>query len=151
MSRHNVHQTEEIHDRFSYPGNCVRHPYDASSFVKILFRLRGSIMPRIVRHLGASTLIAVVITVIWYLNMFDVRNASYRLIGTSDSAHRLLAVPLAFLLTFRSTVGIERYWEGRNVCNVYFGASINICRKAMSYVRGRDKIGKVPYCSLLVH
>lgn len=85
----------------------VRHNL---SWFRLLFVLRGSVLPRILPQLGLVTAISILVASVepWWSSHF--RGSSL-----SIPCFALLGVSLAIFLGFRNTVSYDRFWEARKL------------------------------------
>jgi len=58
--------------------------------------------------------------------------------NVSLEVHKLLAIPIAFLIVFRSNVAHNRFWEGRTHLATLYGTERTIARKANTLIPGDD-------------
>src|SRR5262245_33943365 len=100
--------------------------YESKSFFRILFQLRGSVIPVLVRRILACAAVGGVAA---YL--FDTRGAKIPSI-----AHTLLGVALGLLLVFRTNASYDRYWEGRKLLGGFVNRARDLVRQAASFVDG---------------
>ena len=101
MAKHSHKDEPEI------AGDCIRFPYPQGSFIGVTGRLRGSIIKAVLPHVILTTLLSTIITILYHFNAFDWGDGKHIL---PRRAHIALLIPLAFLLIFRSSIGVSRYW-----------------------------------------
>src|SRR5690606_8498113 len=97
--------------------------YEPRGWIRILLRLRGSVVPRIAGRMVAVTLVAVAVT---YLHL-DRAVA----LAIPVTVHTIVGVALGLLLVFRTNASYDRFWEGRK----QLGAMVNTCRDLARQVR----------------
>lgn len=78
------------------------------SGLKMFLLLRGSILPRILPSLIATTLIAIVVT-LSHGDLFALK------ITLTTIPFTLIGLPIAIFLGFRNTAAYDRFWEGRKL------------------------------------
>lgn len=105
--------------------------YDSSQWVRMLFKLEGSVLnwntvPQILIT-GAMAFVAM------YAQELHVSayGAKYHV---PDIGHKLVGVSLGFLLVFRSNLSYGRYWEGRGHLGFVIKVLRDICRQASVYI-----------------
>ena len=90
---------------------------DRPSGFKLFLLLRGSILPRILPSLVATTVIAIVVTVS-HGDLFALK------ITLTTIPFTLIGLPIAIFLGFRNTAAYDRFWEGRKL----WGELVHRCR-----------------------
>lgn len=90
---------------------------DRPSGFKLFLLLRGSILPRILPSLIATTLIAIVVTMS-HGDLFALK------ITLTTIPFSLIGLPIAIFLGFRNTAAYDRFWEGRKL----WGELVHRCR-----------------------
>ena len=95
--------------------------YEPGRWIKILFRVNGSVLPRIVWRVISAFLVACALTYIERAIGFDLPN-SVRL-------HMVVGVALGLLLVFRTNASYERFWEGRIQVGDMVSQSRDLARK----------------------
>lgn len=100
--------------------------YEPKSFYRILFQVRGSVLPVLVPRV---LLCAALGGVAAYL--FEARG-----LKIPSIAHTLLGVALGLLLVFRTNASYDRYWEGRKLLGGFVNRGRDLARQAASYVEG---------------
>jgi ion channel-forming bestrophin family protein len=89
--------------------------YDTRDWVRLLFRLHGTVLPRI----AVRVLLAAAVGLATLLLREKVIDLSI-----PPSVHTLVGVALGLLLVFRTNASYDRFWEGRRM----IGAIINDAR-----------------------
>jgi putative membrane protein len=87
------------------------------NYVQLLFRIRGSVLPRIYRRVLLTTIIATGLTLLEYFKpefRFSLTPVPFTLIGLA----------LSIFLGFRNNTSYDRYWEGRRL----WGSLVNTSR-----------------------
>ncbi len=100
--------------------------YDRVSWLSMVFRVHGSVMPRIIRRVVATALLSVVFT---YLQ----RNHTVHL-SLTVTPFLITALPLGIILGFRNTSSYDRFWEGRKLWGVLVNASRSLLRQMETFV-----------------
>lgn len=86
-------------------------------YLRLLFRVRGSVLPRIIRRVVVTTLIALALTLL----VTRYPQAHFSLTTTPFS---LIGLALSIFLGFRNNTSYDRYWEGRKL----WGQLVNVSR-----------------------
>lgn len=77
--------------------------YTPESWFKMLFKLQGSVLPRLFVRIIIGLVISVFVIYI---------HTSYYPIHVPTTIHKLIAVALGLLLVFRTNASYDRYWAG---------------------------------------
>jgi putative membrane protein len=101
--------------------------YDARRW-SIVFRLRGSVLPRVALRV---VLCAAVGVVIWLLK----KKMGIDL-AIPPAAHAIVAVALGLLLVFRTNASYDRFWEGRKLIGGIVNRTRNLVRQATVHLEG---------------
>jgi putative membrane protein len=107
------------------PEPVVIH-YETKSWVSILLRLRGTVLPRVVLRTFLVVAVAFVVT---YVHQEGIRH-----LATPDVVHTTVGVALGLLLVFRTNASYDRYWEGRKLLGALVNASRDLARQTASYL-----------------
>jgi ion channel-forming bestrophin family protein len=102
--------------------------YESKSFFRILFQLRGSVLPTLVPRILACAIMGGLAA---YL--FDTRG-----LKIPSILHTLVGVALGLLLVFRTNASYDRYWEGRKLLGGFVNRARDLVRQTASYVEGDD-------------
>lgn len=94
---------------------------------KLFLLLRGSILPRILPSLLATTLIAIVVT-ISHGDLFKLK------ITLTTIPFSLIGLPIAIFLGFRNTAAYDRFWEGRKLWGELVLRSRNFSRQCQTLI-----------------
>ena len=83
--------------------------YDARAWLRLSFKLRGSVLPRLLPRVLVVALIG---------------GGAYGLLLTTGFyvpalVHTLLGIALGLLLVFRTNTSYDRFWEGRRLLGQY--------------------------------
>jgi putative membrane protein len=103
---------------------------DRPGGLRLFFVLRGSILPRIWKHLAITTLLAVLVT--WAdarFSRFDYDKPHLTTIPFS-----LIGLALAIFLGFRNNAAYDRYWEGRKQWGELVLRSRNLARHCITLI-----------------
>jgi putative membrane protein len=106
--------------------------YDSKGFSRIVFQLRGSVIPSIASRIVMCTAIGG--GAAW---LYDARGTKIPSI-----AHTLLGVALGLLLVFRTNASYDRYWEGRKLLGGFVNRARDLVRQATSFIEGDDALGR---------
>ena len=104
---------------------------DRPSGFKMFLLLRGSILPRILPSLLATTLIATVVT-LTHGDLFELK------ITLTTIPFSLIGLPLAIFLGFRNSAAYDRYWEGRKLWGELVLRCRSLSRQCQSFVHAGD-------------
>ena len=118
---------------------AVRNKYQPRSFVGVVFHCKGSVLRKTWHYILVSGLLGLLC---YFYYEFDwVKDYEGNAILPA-TAHRLMTVPVTFLLVFRSQISYSRYWEGRGVVSMFVRHSRELIRQITSYMQGADTEGK---------
>lgn len=110
--------------------------YDGRNWLSILFRARGSVIPRLVPRIAVATLLGVVAVLLLEKRGFKLPSI----------AHALVGVALGLLLVFRTNASYDRYWEGRKLLGFMVNRTRDLARQIGMYVEdpaARAALGKL--------
>lgn len=96
-------------------------------YVQLLFRVRGSVLPRIWRRVVITTVIAFVLTVV---------EESYPQLRLSltPTPFTLIGLALSIFLGFRNNTSYDRFWEGRRLWGSLVNTSRTLGRQLQLYL-----------------
>nr|WP_319563474.1 bestrophin family ion channel [uncultured Rhodoferax sp.] len=106
---------------------------DRPSGLKMFLLLRGSILPRILPSLVATTLIAILVTVS-HGDLFALK------ITLTTIPFSLIGLPIAIFLGFRNTAAYDRFWEGRKLWGEVLLRSRSLSRQCRSLIAGEKPV-----------
>jgi putative membrane protein len=98
--------------------------YEGRAWLSIIFRTRGSVIPR----LWSRILLAGGLGVVAQLLLQE------RGVKIPTLAHTLVGVALGLLLVFRTNASYDRYWEGRRLLGAIVNRSRDLARQLVAYV-----------------
>lgn len=107
--------------------------YDGRSWLPILFRIRGSVIPRLLPRcliaaaIGAGAVIAL----------------EERGFKIPTLAHTLVGVALGLLLVFRTNASYDRYWEGRRLIGFMVNRSRDLARQVAAYIENAEARARI--------
>ena len=104
---------------------------DRPSGLKMFLLLRGSILPRILPSLLATTLIAIVVT-FTHGDLFSVK------ITLTTIPFSLIGLPIAIFLGFRNTAAYDRFWEGRKLWGELLLRTRNLSRQCQNFIAATE-------------
>lgn len=104
---------------------------DRPSGLKLFLLLRGSVLPRILPSLIATTLIAIVVT-ISHGDLFALK------ITLTTIPFTLIGLPIAIFLGFRNTAAYDRFWEGRKLWGEVLLRSRSLSRQCQSLIAAAE-------------
>jgi ion channel-forming bestrophin family protein len=96
-------------------------------YLQLLFRVRGSVLPRIWRRVVITTAIAFVLTV------FEETYPELRLTLT-PVPFTLIGLALSIFLGFRNNTSYDRFWEGRRLWGALVNTSRTLARQLQLYL-----------------
>ena len=102
---------------------------DRPSGFKMFLLLRGSILPRILPSLIATTLIATLVT-LTHGDLFALK------ITLTTIPFSLIGLPLAIFLGFRNNAAYDRFWEGRKLWGELIHKSRSWSRQCQGLISG---------------
>lgn len=102
--------------------------YDNRSWTSVLFRLKGSVLPRLFPRIAAIALVGVGAAVLFGATGFKV----------SPLAHTLIGAALGLLLVFRTNASYDRFWEGRKLLGMIVNRSRDLMRQVATYIDDAD-------------
>jgi ion channel-forming bestrophin family protein len=98
--------------------------YEGRSWIPILFRMRGSVIPRLLPRVAVTTALGVIAVLL-------VEKQQLKL---PSVAHALVGVALGLLLVFRTNASYDRYWEGRKQLGFMVNRTRDLARQIAAYV-----------------
>ena len=102
---------------------------------KILFTLRGSVIPHIYPQVLLITLLSVLISALQHSTPSSF--SSY-----SAAPFTLLGIALSLFLGFRNNASYQRWWEARGLWGQLVFDSRNLTRQVLSFIDEEDKTGR---------
>jgi len=105
---------------------------------KMLFVLRGSVLPRIAPQLVTITLFAAVIT------LFHGRIGEWK-VSLNFVPFSLIGLTLAIFLGFRNSTSYARFWEGRTLWGSVLNESRSLTRQALTLVADQHDARRLAY------
>ena len=110
---------------------------DRPTAFQLMFTLRGSILPRIWKHLLVTTALALLVTV-------NEGQVDHHKIHFTYIPFTLIGLPLAIFLGFRNNAAYDRYWEGRKQWGELILRSRNLARQCLSLLAPADALANAP-------
>ena len=103
--------------------------------LKILFTLRGSVIPHIYPQVLLITLLSVVISALqhWIPSSFSTYGAA---------PFTLLGIALSLFLGFRNNASYQRWWEARGLWGQLVFDSRSLTRQVLSFIDSETEIGR---------
>jgi ion channel-forming bestrophin family protein len=98
--------------------------YDGRAWLPILFRMRGSVIPRLVPRIALCAGLGVAAVLLLERRGFKIPTV----------AHALVGVALGLLLVFRTNASYDRYWEGRRLLGALVNRTRDFARQVGSYI-----------------
>lgn len=97
------------------------------NWLRMLFVLRGSVLPRIVPQIALATGFAILVTVL-HGRVFEWK------VPLNFVPFSLIGLTLAIFLGFRNSTSYARYWEGRTLWGQLLNESRSLTRQALTLV-----------------
>jgi putative membrane protein len=107
--------------------------YDIRSWPNILFRARGSVIPRTLPNVGIAVAISVVAVLLYEHRGFKIPAV----------AHTLVGVALGLLLVFRTNTSYDRYWEGRKLLGSMVNRTRDLARQVANYITTEQRRAEI--------
>lgn len=104
--------------------------YDPKNWLKVIFRVRGSVLPRLLPRIVAAAGIGLLASVLLKEHGFKIPAVTHTLMGAA----------LGLLLVFRTNASFDRWWEGRKLLGSMVNRSRDLVRQAKTLVA--DPSGK---------
>lgn len=111
--------------------------YDGRAWLPILFRMRGSVIPRLMPRVAVAGGLGVVAVLLLEQKGFKIPSV----------AHALVGVALGLLLVFRTNASYDRYWEGRRLLGFMVNRTRDLARQVGTYVV--DSGARAALCRLI--
>ncbi|MFO0618141.1 MAG: bestrophin family ion channel [Polyangiaceae bacterium] len=102
--------------------------YDNRSWTSVLFRLKGSVLPRLFPRIAAIAGLGAGAAVLYGATGFHL----------SPLAHTLIGAALGLLLVFRTNASYDRFWEGRKLLGTIVNRSRDLARQFATWVDDED-------------
>ncbi len=100
---------------------------DRLGYLGLLFRIRGSVLPRIWRRVVLTTVIATLLT--W----LEIEYPQFRF-SLTPTPFTLIGLPLGIFLGFRNNTSYDRFWEGRKLWGRLVNTSRTLARQLQLFV-----------------
>jgi putative membrane protein len=117
------------------------------TWLLLIFKIRGSILPRIWRRVAVSTILASIATV--GHQTLDLLHVNLTVVPFT-----LIGLPLGIFLGFRNSAAYDRYWEGRKLWGQLVNTSRSFTRQVLTLIQPKDDDDKEEVTKLqreLVH
>lgn len=102
--------------------------YDGRKWLPILFRMRGSVIPRLMPRVIVTTALGVAAVLLLESRNFKIPSV----------AHALVGVALGLLLVFRTNASYDRYWEGRKLLGFIVNRTRDLARQTAIYIQDAE-------------
>lgn len=102
--------------------------YDGRSWLAILVRVRGSVVPRLLPRMMLAAGFGIGAVLLLQHHAFKIPTL----------AHTLVGVALGLLLVFRTNASYDRYWEGRRLIGAMVNRSRDLARQIAVYIEGAE-------------
>lgn len=106
------------------------------NWLRMLFVVRGSVLPDILPQLAAATLFATLVTVL-HGRMFDWK------VQLNFVPFSLIGLTLAIFLGFRNSTSYARYWEARTLWGILLNETRSLVRQALTLVDAPDRVAEL--------
>lgn len=97
------------------------------TWIRIVFRLRGSVLPRIWRRVAVATGLAAIVTLLH-------QTLPWFHINLTVTPFTLIGLPLGIFLGFRNNASYDRYWEGRKLWGQLVNTSRTFTRQVLTLI-----------------
>lgn len=118
--------------------------YKKTSWLKMFFTLKGSIVTHIIWRVVATTLFATVVTL-----LFDFEVLDAELMSITTLPFSLIGTALAIFLGFRNNSSYDRFWEGRKLWGRMINTTRTYTRQLMTLIdeekAGREFVEQMVY------
>lgn len=104
---------------------------DRLGYLRLLFRIRGSVLPKIWRRVVVTTLVAALLT--W----LEIEYPKFRF-SLTPTPFTLIGLPLGIFLGFRNNTSYDRFWEGRKLWGSLVNTSRTLARQLQLFVHVPD-------------
>ena len=108
-------------------------------WLRMLFIVRGSVLPGILPQLAAATLFAVLVTVL-HGQVFEWK------VQLNFVPFSLIGLTLAIFLGFRNSTSYARYWEARSLWGTLLNETSSLVRQALTLADAPDKAREFAMC-----
>ena len=105
--------------------------YDDRSWLKVIFRWRGSVLPVV----WPRILLLILIIYVSY-ELLGWQHWQFKMLGESEKNLQMLGGTMSFLLIFRANQANARYWEGRTYISRFFADIRDYIMFFNLYIRG---------------
>lgn len=102
--------------------------YNSKSWVDIVFRWRGSVLPGLIPRIAIAAGIGAVAELLYRASAFKIPALGHTLIG----------VALGLLLVFRTNASYDRFWEGRRLLGGFANRTRDLMRQIVAFTDGND-------------
>jgi putative membrane protein len=102
--------------------------YEIRGWLPILFRLKGSVIPRLLPRVLFTTGLGVAAVLLHEYHAFKI----------PPTAHTLVGVALGLLLVFRTNTAYDRYWEGRKLLGLMVNRTRDLTRQISAYIENEQ-------------
>ncbi|PIQ29103.1 hypothetical protein COW36_18080 [bacterium (Candidatus Blackallbacteria) CG17_big_fil_post_rev_8_21_14_2_50_48_46] len=102
------------------------------SWLRVLFQIRGTVLPMIWRRVLATTLFAILLT--W----LHARYGWFQ-ISLTPLPFTVLGLALSIFLGFRNSTSYDRFWEGRKLWGQLVNTSRSLARQCLSYFKSESE------------
>jgi len=96
-------------------------------WLHLIFKIRGTVLPRIWPRVVTVTVVAVVLTV---LHEWKIKG----LVTLTPTPFTLIGLPLGIFLGFRNSASYDRFWEGRKLWGALVNTSRTAARQYLLYI-----------------
>lgn len=107
--------------------------YPRTSWSRIVFSYRGTVLSSIFRRVAAFTIYSVIIQILYEAGMHEHSFIALSLEKIDAGAYTALGSLLGFLIVFRTNSSSNRYWEGRSHWGMMINSSRSLARFGQTY------------------
>ncbi len=102
--------------------------YDTRKWLSIVFRLHGSVLPKLLGRVFAVLLVGLAALELH-------RRINFKI---APVAHTMVGVALGLLLVFRTNASFDRWWEGRKLIGAMVNRARDLSRQTAHMIDGDD-------------
>ena len=100
--------------------------YERESWISMVLRVKGSVMPRVMPRVLVVTAVSVVATLLQRYNTHH--------LTLTVTPFLITGLPLGIILGFRNTASYDRFWEGRKLWGALVNGSRTVLRELAMFV-----------------
>jgi putative membrane protein len=114
--------------------------YDRASWWRVVFSLRGTVLPHVLFRVGLLTALALAVAWVYEFVPGDEKGNKP---GLPELGHSILGVALGMLIVFRTNSSNDRFWEARALWGSLVNTARNLARGAAAYTGQADDLSRL--------